>query len=53
MLEMKTTLSAVIRNCKIQPVTTKLGLGPYVILRNETPVEIKIHPRESLKNTLT
>lgn len=44
-LELKSTLSAVVRYCQVEPVTTKLSLTPNVILKSLEPIEVRILPR--------
>ncbi|CAH1399865.1 unnamed protein product [Nezara viridula] len=46
MMEMKTMLSAILRKCKLEPVTTSFEIIPTVVLKSDQPILIKVLPRK-------
>lgn len=45
MLELKTTMSGLIRKCRLEAVTKEVCVEPVVILQNYEPIYLKVHPR--------
>ncbi|XP_014271848.1 cytochrome P450 4C1 [Halyomorpha halys] len=45
MMEMKTMLSAILRKCRLEPVTTSFEIVPTVVLKSDQPIIIKVLPR--------
>nr|XP_014271850.1 cytochrome P450 4C1 [Halyomorpha halys] len=45
MMELKTMLSTILRQCKLEPVTKEVTILPTGIIKSEETILIRIHPR--------